>query len=173
MNSATAGKPASQGGRNKKSQSQATHLFTTSGLVSLASLVPTLAAAGLTLNRVHQKQPVKNTTADSQLMLVYERGKPQITPAQADEIAERYLTVYSCAVTARQNRAVPATSEIHKGVPDHILYSCSGPTPKIAEPELRYTERMLEVLKGISQVRVSINLATDMIDNTPSWVEQR
>ncbi len=172
MNSATAGVPVSS--KVSRERSQQTHMFSTKGVVSLAIIAAILKDVGLTLNRVHRK------TKNGQLMFVFERGESQITTEQSDEILGTFLGTdekagYTYVVTARSNAAIEATSEVHKGVPAHILLSCTGATPRIGtEQDLRLNDREREMLKQTAQVRLALNnLDAGARDRIPSWVEVR
>ena len=174
MNSAIAGTPVSK--KDRRQHAQATHIFTTEGVVSFSGLVDLLKDSGLTLNRVHQK------SAKGQLMFIFERGTPQITDAQSTEIVQSFLGSakeqtggYTFVATLRKNAPVAGTSDVHKGVPEHYLISCKGATPRIGTEQKFYLNvRQKEMLKGMPQLRLALNdLDAGLIDLIPSWVEVR
>ena len=167
MNSAIAGKK-----QDNRSNANSQFLFRTQGIVSLTGMVNLLVSSGLRLNRVHQK-PAKGDK-EAQLMFVFERGKPQMTSQQESEIVEKFFGRYACVVTARNNGAVAATSEVHTGTPEHMLFSCSGATPIIGtEMGFRLNDAQRKALSSIPQVRVPLNLTSDLVVEIPSWVDVR
>jgi hypothetical protein len=153
-------------------------LFTTEGFVSIFTAIGQLRSEGFAMVRAHKK--LADASNDAQLMLVFEKGPAaaEFTSKEIDSLTPFFGTadgmVAGCSwiVRAHENAAIPKTSEIHLGVPAHILLSCSEPAERQArDNELRLTPA--DKFRQVTQVRIALNMSAELAEMIPSWVDER
>ncbi|HRH25493.1 MAG TPA: hypothetical protein PLD99_00870 [Parcubacteria group bacterium] len=141
---------------------------------NLTRFMASLSRMGLELNRAHMKRN-DGQGKTGQIMLVFEKGMPPMSKAKYDELVGTFIglegaedTGFAWTVQAFDNEAISR-------VPAHVFINCGNPQEKKGdEPNLSMRiQKLADVAKKKTMVRIAFNLYPDEMHLIPSWVTER
>lgn len=141
---------------------------------NLIRFMASLSRMGLELNRAHMKKN-DGQGKTGQLMLIFEKGKTQMSKEQYDELVGTFIGLEGASATGFAWTVQAFNNEAISRVPAHIFINCGNPQEQTgAEPTLSMRiKRLADAAKEKTMLRIAFNLYPNKMHLIPSWVTER